>query len=222
MMTRPLTRSGVQLLPVLLGVLLAAGCGGSGSAGLNTAPTPAPAGSQVGGTVFAPNGGHQIPVGRGVTVTLWYYEISGAINQDVAQAVTNDQGQYQLNVLPNTTVDTSRFLVSAGSGASLTRAFVISEQPVDIDYVSEAVVRLILPTGAHLADFSSQEIYDIEVAASRAIDAALRLDPAAISGPTAALVNDQAYAIVADDPVIAAMLDAAAGIVPTPTPTPTP
>ncbi len=218
---RRLARSSVQLLPVLVYTLLMAGCGGSGTVGFNSAPTPAPPGPQIGGTVFAPSGQSTTlamsqnppPVGRGVTVTLSWYQVSGAVNQNVTQAVTNDQGQYQLLLPPNTTGDTIRFVVSAGSGGNVTRAFVTSQQPVDINFVSESVVGLILPRGTQLADFSSTEIRDIE--------AAVRRLPGTVSGNTAGQLNAQAYAIAAADPGIAAMINAAAGIVPTPTNSPT-
>ena len=229
-MLRRLARSSVHFLPVLVYTLLTAGCGGSSNVGFNTAPTPAPPGPQISGTVRAPGGklarretstlqylagliynealaltGNATPVGRGVTVTLSWHQISGVVDDNVAQAVTDDAGQYRLVLPPNTTGDTVRFVVSAGTGANITRAFVTSQQPVDIDFVSETVVALILPTGTQLANFSSTEIRDIQTAVRRL--------PGVIVGATAGELNAQAYAIAAADPGITAMIDAAAGIV---------
>jgi hypothetical protein len=228
-MRRQLMRLGVQFLPVLACAFLTSGCGGSGNVDLNVAPTPAPPGPAVSGTVYAPGGtlarrdttplrylarllsaealaltANVSPVGRGLQVTLAWDQISGVVNENVTQVLTGDQGQYQLLLPPNTTGDTSRFIVSAGSGADVTRAFVTSQQPVDIDYVSETVVALVLQTGA-LANFSSSEILDIT--------AAVRQLPGDVSGATAAEVNAEAYQVAAADPAIVAMVDAAAGII---------
>ena len=235
-MVRRLARSSVQLLPWLVYTLLATGCGGS--AGIDVAPvaTPAPPGPQISGTVFAPPGtllarhetsafqylaslldgealaltSNAKAVGRGVQVTLGWYEISGVFNEDVTQASTNDQGQYQLRLPANTTQDTSRFVVSAGAGADLTRAFVTSYAPNDIDFASETVVALILANGSNLANFSSIEIHNLEEA--------VRQLPGGVSGRTPGELNAAALELASADPGITAMVDEAAGTAPASTP----
>jgi hypothetical protein len=204
---------------------------------------------QISGTVFAP-GGHlaqgrtsvlqyvaslireealaltgNVSAAGGVAVTLSWHHADGTVDDNLANAVTNDQGQYQLSLPPNTTEDTIRFMVSAGSGGNTTRAFVTSHtQAVDIDFVSETVVRLILggtnagpcgmnpsTAGFDLAAFSSTEI--------RGIEAAVRQLPGSITGSSAAQLNCEAYSQAAQDPGIISLLNEAAGTVPTPTPT---
>jgi hypothetical protein len=167
---------------------LIAGCGGGDSNVTVVSNNPTPAGRTVSGTVLMPNGqlaqfdasllqrfaalavreadaltGNVSPVGRNIRVTLTLRTNDGR-TQDYGSALTNDQGQYQLSLPAGTDANTCRYIVSVGDLASetLTRAFVFStSEPVNIDFASEAVVRMIMSqvaAGTDLCSFSPATI----------------------------------------------------------------
>jgi hypothetical protein len=179
-------RLGIPLLFCAFGFSLV-GCGSSGHAG--------PAVLAVSGTVQAPNG--QIvfypqqgplerfsslflsvadasvagisPVADGTPVTLARINDAGIVTAVLATTTTS-AGQYSFDLLALGLSVSSDLIVQVanpGTGAQI-RAFVTSET-VDLDPVSEAVVRLILdqiavgaPSGPTLSDFTPQELFDLK------------------------------------------------------------
>jgi hypothetical protein len=123
-------------------------------------------------------------------------------------SVTNEFGQYQVQLNFDTTADTCRYLVQVGSASdgTLTRAFVFSTtEPVNIDFQSEATVRLILEEiaagEADLCEFDADDIASIHGAV---VDS-----DQVVSGNTIAELNAAATSAAANDPnVQAAIADA--------------
>src|SRR5439155_6482161 len=112
--------------------------------------------------------GNASAVGGGVEVRLSHRRGDGQEDSsDLGHTFTNSRGQYSLGLPAGTTSDTCRYVVSVGDEGSgtLTRAFVTtSAGSVDIDFNSEAEVRLILDRVAHgdnLCRFSSSQLADI-------------------------------------------------------------
>jgi hypothetical protein len=160
------------------------------------------------------------PVGSGVDVSLVELRQDDPHGDPGAIAVvsTDENGEYCIGLPQGTDETVCRYVLQVGSrdDDSLTRAFVFSnDDPFDIDFRSEAVVRLVLaqipPTT--LCEFSPSElqtIYD-------AVDAA----PGNAIGNTAAEINAVAASIASLDPGVDAAISAAYNRAPTRTPTPT-
>lgn len=222
---------------------LAAGCGGDADTSVGFPGPPPPAGPEVRGTVLMPNGriaaaeplslrrlaalvvaevralsGNVEPVGRNERVSLSFLRNDGLEERDLGVVFTNDAGSYLGLFLPDgLTIDGpgGRFLVSVGFGSSLTRAFVCSSvSPTDIDFNSEAAVRLILDEVnsnplVRLEDFSALEICEIVQA--------IRDLPGFVPGNNAAQINANATAIAGNDSRIRHLIQSAGGAAPTPT-----
>ena len=161
------------------------------------------------------------PVGAGVVVRLIRLTVSdiegGVIGggTEIATAETDADGRYSFteNDVPNgITPDTCRLMAQVGEGASQTRAFVASNS-VDVDFESEATLRLILETivagRASLCDFDSFDILDIGAAVEDA--------PGTIQGMSPAEVNAAATAAARTDPGVQESIAAAVPPVDTPT-----
>ncbi len=161
------------------------------------------------------------PVGAGVVVRLIRLtaanivggEIDGGV--EIGTAQTDSQGRFSFSEddLPSgITPDTCRLLAQVDEGGSLTRAFVASGQ-VDINFESEATVRLILESigagEASLCDFDSFDILDIGAAVEDA--------PGQIQGTTPADVNAAATTLARIDPGVQEAIAAAVPPVSTPT-----
>jgi hypothetical protein len=155
--------------------------------GTTIPPPPPPPGPEVFGTVRLPNGiladmnrstlerfaalvaeeaealtsANVRVVGRNVSVQLSLRRGDGTV-QALETSFTNDQGQFLIDLPAGTSEDTCRFIVSVGSGPTLTRAFVYSTmEPIIVDYASETTVALILgqvQQGADFCGFSAGEI----------------------------------------------------------------
>jgi hypothetical protein len=124
----------------------------------------------------------------------------------VATATTNKQGEFCMPLPDGTDENVCRFVVEVGTTAdrTLTRAFVFSTaDAIDIDYRSEATVRVILHQipPSSLCDFSPPEISDIYDAVVAA--------PGTATGSTADEINAVAASLAASDPGVAAALAAA-------------
>jgi hypothetical protein len=241
-MVRRLVATILRLLPVLLYVASTAGCGGSASSDVTVPKPPPPAGPVVSGTVSLPNGKLALldrsimerfaalviekaealvatnvkPVARNVAVLLSLQRPDGNL-QTFDTFYTNDQGGYILTLPSGTSEDTCRFVVSVGSGETLTRAFVFSTvKPINIDYVSETAVGLIMDQvnqGADLCEFSVGEIEQLGTM--------IRNLPGIVTGADVFETNRNALVAAASDPDIEAFVQAAGGV-PTPVPTQTP
>ena len=159
--------------------------------------------------LYAPN---VAPVGRNVEVSLLFRRDDGATQGNLGRTYTNDQGGYVgLHLPTGLTVGApdGRFMVAVGSesNGTLTRAFVCnatSQQNTNIDYRSEAVVRVILgklqaTPSCKLSDFSPQEICDL-------LSRVYEMDTE-ITGNNAQQVNAAATAAVASDPLVLQMLN---------------
>ena len=219
-MVRRRQNRGTSLL--LVAALLAVtasltGCGGDSSVGY-TLPPPPPQGVFVRGTVRAPNGilarggswerlhdaivgsayalsGSFVPVGAGHTVRLVLRRFDGS-ELEFGRTRTNALGQYEFVLPPNTTEDTCRFLVVAGP----LRAFVTSTvNAVDVDPLSEALVRLVLLTaGPNLCAYSTADLVNI--------DRAIRLAPGTVLGNAASDAANDATGKASNDPRVQAAL----------------
>jgi len=111
----------------------------------------------------------------------------------INQADTDGDGNYTIAASQADQLDTiCRLMVSVGSGDSMTRAFVTAKSNMNIDAVSEAVVRVILDRlvrapAVTLCDFNIDALTKISVA----VDAATTV----ASGDTVAAINDNAFAL---------------------------
>lgn len=160
------------------------------------------------------------PVGRGVDVRLVELRQEDPDGDPGAIAVvrTDENGAYCIGLPQGTDQNVCRYVLQVGSrdDDTLTRAFVFSiDDPLDIDFRSEAVVRLVLAQipSTTLCEFSPSElqtIYD-------AVDAA----PGTASGDNVAEINAVAVSIASLDPGVDAAISAAFIGQPTLTPTPT-
>lgn len=214
---------GVAAVVCLAGLV---GCGGDSSVGY-TLPPPPPQGLFVRGTVRAPNGllardatwqrlydalaapayaltGNFVPVGPGHVVRLVLRRPDGS-ELEYGRTQTNAQGQYELQLPENTTEDTCRFLVVAGP----LRSFVTSTvTAVDVDPLSEALVRLVLLTaGPNLCAYTTADLLNI--------DRAIRLLPGTVAGNAASDAATDATGKASSDPRVQEKL-----IAPIATPTP--
>jgi hypothetical protein len=169
------------------------------------------------------------PVGSGVTVELVFVDPAEANDGELpgdlevlATAQTNTNGQYQVNLPANTNADRCRYMVQVGDAAdgTLTRAFVYrSNGPVDINFISETVVRQIL---AALGAGAAEDLCDFESADIGALYEAILAAPGTIAGNSIAAVNAASNAAVTADPALQDLIDDASLPGPLPaTPTPT-
>lgn len=210
------TRIGLAL-PVVVCLVWSMGCGGDSSVGYTLPPPPPPPGVKVSGTVKAPNGqlarsgwerlhsiagsvaqalsGTFVPVGAGNVVRLVFRRADG-VETIMGETRTNALGQYELALPANSTEDTCRFLVVAGP----LRAFVTSTRsPVDIDPISEALVRLVLgQAGGRLCAYSTPDLVNI--------DRVLRRVPGSVTGATASDAATDAFLQGAANPEVLSAL----------------
>lgn len=162
------------------------------------------------------------PVGPSVEVTLVELRQEDIVNGTDPGAVdittTGDNGEYCIRLPNGTDHNVCRYVVQVGNrdDGTLTRAFVFdSPGEIDIDYQSEATVRVILAQipPATLCDFSPTEIGNIYTA--------VRIAPGEAIGENADEVNAVAASIAAADPVVDDAIAAAFNRPRTPTGTPT-
>lgn len=224
-------------------LLLLAGCGGSSSV---SSSFPPPGGPVVGGIVLMPNGqvagapsalerlaqafvarvealvaSNVRPVGAGVSVRLVQIDDRNVVNGQIRrgrvvfQATTDSNGAYSVRLPGGTTPDTCRFYVEVGN-TSVTRAFVFGQQRVDVDFQSEATVRLLLDQikagNTTLCDLTSDDlklVYEAVVAA-----------PGQVFGDTPSAINSSAVIVAAADPGVQNAIAIAVGE-PTPPPSAT-
>lgn len=163
--------------------------------------------------------GNVSPVGKGLTVELIELRpedvASGNEPGAVARTTTNAKGEYCLALAADTTVDVCRYAVRIGSrdDGTRTRAFVYAtDEAIDIDYVSEATVQVILDgiPPADLCDFSPAEIAEIHQAVGEV--------PGTVSGATVAEVNALATTYAAADATVRGLVTQS-GNLPSPTAT---
>jgi hypothetical protein len=145
--------------------------------------------------------GNVSPVGGGVVVTLTLEHGGGIAEGPLTSASTDSSGHYTLSLRGGTDpATTCRYMLSVGSAANdtLTRAFVTSlNEPQDVDFASEAAVRLILERvgqGFNLCEFSGREIRDL-------IEA-IRSLPGDVTGANASEVNSKAFAAAAGSEIV--------------------
>ncbi len=150
--------------------------------------------------------GNVAPVGEGVAVRLIQIDEENIVNGQIRNgrvrftAMTNSDGVYALRLPTGTNANTCRFYVEVGSSGdrTLTRAFVYAENPgeVDIDFQSEATVRLLLDqieAGAtSLCSWSAAEV--------KLVNDAVVASSGQVFGDTAAAVNSAAVVVAGADP----------------------
>lgn len=163
--------------------------------------------------------GHVSPVGRGVTVELVELrseDLGAGEPGSLGRTTTNGKGEFCIGLVRDTTVDVCRYMLRVGDrdAGTRTRAFVTSsDTPIDVDFVSEATVQVILsripPAG--LCDFAPDEI--------AAIRDAVRDAPGTVTGANVAEVNALATTLASGDANVRAAVVAAAGNLPAPTAT---
>jgi hypothetical protein len=159
------------------------------------------------------------PVGPGVRVSLGVLRADGSIEGPLATAATDQNGRYQL-ALPDGRDPASvcRYVVYVGeaSNGTLTRALVTAaDDAQDIDFQTEALVRLLLDRAAAGFDLCAANVTEL-----RALTSRIRALPDVVVGVNAADVNLKARQIAGADEVLQSLLDQA--LAPTPTPVRTP
>ncbi len=159
------------------------------------------------------------PVGAGVRVSLGVLAADGSIEGPLATTTTTASGRYELPI-PGSREPASvcRYVAYVGDAASgtLTRRLVTaSDLQQDIDFQSEALVRLLLDRAAQGTDFCAASVVELETLLAR-----IRALPDPVVGSGAADVNLKARQIAGADEVLQEMLDVA--LAPTPTPVRTP
>ena len=220
--------------------LLLAGCGGSSSV---TSGFPPGQGTVIGGNVSMPNGevaaapsmlerlaqalvdrvealvaGNVRPVGAGVEVRLVQIDESNIVDGEIRngrvvfQGLTDDRGAYSVRLPTATSPETCRFYVEVGFERTLTRAFVYSAR-VDIDFQSEAAVRLLLEEIRN----GATSLCGLTTSGIRGVNEAVRNSEGMVFGETAAAVNNSAQLVAAADPNVQNALAIAVGA-PTPGP----
>lgn len=162
------------------------------------------------------------PVGPNVEVTLVELRQEdlddGTEPGAVDIATTGDNGEYCIRLPDGTDFNVCRYVVQVGNreDGTLTRAFVFdSPATIDIDYLSEATMRVILAQipPATLCEFSPADIENIYTA--------VRIAPGDAVGENADEVNAVAASIAAADPVVDEAISSAIDRPRTPTTTPT-
>jgi hypothetical protein len=162
------------------------------------------------------------PVPAGIVIRLRRIDASnirnGAIvgGEVVNEATTGSNGTFSLRMPTGTDPGTCRFLLEVGNAGdrTLTRAFVDADG-VDIDFESEATVRLLLQEinadHVRLCDLDAGEIFRLRSTIQESQNQAF--------GETAAAINSSATAAAAADPSVQASLSQATGRI-TPSPVP--
>lgn len=150
--------------------------------------------------------GNVVAVGEGVAVRLIQIGEKNIVNGQIRNgrvrftAATNSDGVYALRLPAGTHANTCRFYVEVGSSAdrTLTRAFVYAEHPgeVDIDFQSEATVRLLLDQ----IKAGTTSLCSVSAAQIELVNAAVVASSAQVFGDTAAAVNSSAVVAAAADP----------------------
>lgn len=239
----------VGVLGCLLLAVAAAGCGGDAETVVIQPPGPGEKGPEVRGTVLMPNGrlaavepsmlervaslavkavhaltGNVAPVGRNEQVKLQLRRDDGVL-QDLGVALTDDQGGYvglRMSTGTSEGITAARYMVSVGSGSTLTRALVCttgSGSSTNIDFRSEALVRLIDETiqanpSCKLSSFSPGEICELL--------RVVHILPGEVAGNNAAQINAAATTILRNEFDFQLQLRQACDILETPTPRNTP
>jgi hypothetical protein len=161
-------------------------------------------------------------VGRGTTVELVELREEDVRNHTTPPtlefAETGNNGRYCVGLRTDTDRSVCRYMVQVGNSddRTLTRAFVFGDDDViDIDYRSEAAVRLVLQhiPPAELCDFDLDELRDIY---QSIVDA-----PGTVNGSNAEEVNAIATTLAAADANVQAVLAGAGELPPTPEPSET-
>lgn len=157
-------------------------------------------------------------VGRGVTVQLVHLRPDNVANPDViVSTTTNGRGEFCVALPEGADENTCRYAVQVGraNNGSLTRALVFSTggEPIDIDYRSEATLRVILAqvSPAALCEYEPDEIRDVYGAV---LDA-----PGTVTGANASQVNALAASLAEADQGVQEALVAGADPAPTAPPT---
>lgn len=152
------------------------------------------------------------PVGGNVTVQLVELRQedidAGRDPGPVELGTTRTGGQFCIALPAGTDENVCRYVVQVGTRAAntLTRAFVSgTTDPIDIDFLSEATVRVILSEipPARLCDFSPGGI--------RGIYGAVVAAPGTATGDTADEINAVAVTLAQADPGVQAAVDQALG-----------
>lgn len=154
------------------------------------------------------------PVGKGVTVELVEFrpeDVGGQEPGSVGRTTTNSKGEFCVGLVRGTTVDVCRYMLRVGDreDGTRTRAFVsASDSAIDVDFVSEATVQVILNgiPPADLCDFAPDEIGEIHDA--------VRDVPGSVTGATVAEVNALATTLATNDANVQALVSAAGNLPP--------
>lgn len=230
---------------VMAGTAVFAGCGTESDLGVRHSPPPPTVGVEVsfGGLVQMPDGrvartsswlrevalltsaadalvaANVRPVGAGVTVALAVLGPDGNLGPTLATASTTGSGRYQLTIPGGRDpASVCRYVVFVGDASSgtLTRRIVTgTDFTQDIDFQSEALVRLLVDRVQQGADLCAASVTELEQMLAR-----IRALPDVVVGSGAADINLKARQIAGADDALQDLLDAA--LAPTPTPVRTP
>lgn len=236
-MTVERTKRGFTWLVAGACVSLLVGCGGSSSVAFPPGSSPVIGGmvsmpngevaaapsalARLARAVVAPVealvAGNVEPVGDGVAVRLIQIGENDIVNGEiqngtvVSMAVTNSAGLYAVHLPLDSSVDTCRFYLEVGSSAdrTLTRAFVYAADPgrVDVDFQSEATVRLLLDQ----IRVGATSLCALTPAGIKLVSEAVAASDAQVFGDTAAAVNSSATVAAATDPGVQTAIAIAIG-----------
>jgi hypothetical protein len=235
----------VLVLAVLVGVVWLSGCGTESDLSVRHPPPPPTVGLDVrfGGLVQMPDGrvardlhawpqlalfartadaltaANVRPVGAGVRVSLAVLNPDGSLQPPLATTTTNASGRYELGIPgsrdPASVCHFVAYVGDAASGTLTRRLLTGSDLQQDIDYQSEALVRLLLDRVSQGADFCAVSVLELEQLLAR-----IRSLPDPVVGTGAADINFKARQIAGADEQLQALLDVA--LAPSPTPVRTP
>ena len=235
----------MKIAALMLVAMVVAGCGTESELGVRHSPPPPTVGVEVsfGGLVQMPDGrvaratglfsevallaraaealtaANVRPVGAGVRVALALLQPDGSLGPVVATASTNANGRYLLAIPggrdPASVCRYVAFVGDASTGTLTRRIVTASDFSQDIDFQSEALVRLLVDRVQRGEDLCAASGVELEQMLAR-----IRALPDVVVGSGAADVNLKARQIAGADETLQGLLDAA--LAPTPTPVRTP
>lgn len=145
------------------------------------------------------------PVGAGIEVSFQSIDGEGRVTATLIKERTASDGTYIIYTASNETPGSSLILsVGSSNDGTRMRAFMDSATTVDINPATEATFRLVLDSGFPLANFSADDLVNIQ----NEVDRATANIPA---GDSIATANNRAEDAAAIDPGVQEAIEQAGG-----------